>query len=182
QAAAHKLMNEAPEAFDAIIDRVADATIEYLSRQIQAGAEVVKLFDSWAGSLQGDAFERASLRPCLKIVEALRVLHPDVPVIGFPRGVGERALEFAKATGVAAIAIDQGADTIWARDNLQPITAVQGNLDPALMVTGGDALVRETEKLIETFADGPHIFNLGHGITPDADPANVEKLVRLVQG
>ncbi len=182
QAAAHKLMNEAPEAFDAIIDRVADATIEYLSRQIQAGAEVVKLFDSWAGSLQGNAFERASLRPCLKIVEALRVLHPDVPVIGFPRGVGERALEFAKATGVAAIAIDQGADTIWARDNLQPITAVQGNLDPALMVTGGDALVRETEKLIETFADGPHIFNLGHGITPDADPANVEKLVRLVQG
>lgn len=182
QAAAHKLMKEAPEAFDAIIDRVADATIEYLSRQIEAGAEVVKLFDSWAGSLQGDAFERASLRPCLKIVEALRMRHPDVPVIGFPRGVGERALAFAKATGVASVAIDQGADIEWARDHLQPVTAVQGNLDPSLMVTGGDKLIRDAERLIEVLGRGPYVFNLGHGITPDADPANVEKLVRFVQG
>lgn len=182
QAAAQKLMQEAPEAFDAIIDRVADATIEYLSRQIEAGAEVVKLFDSWASSLKGDAFERASLRPCLKIVEGLRALHPDVPVIGFPRGVGARSLDFAKATGVAAIAIDQSEDAEWARDHLQPVTAVQGNLDPSLMVTGGARLVSETERLIETLGKGPYIFNLGHGITPDADPKNVETLVRLVQG
>jgi uroporphyrinogen decarboxylase len=182
QAAAHKLMNEAPEAFDLIIDRVADATVEYLSRQIEAGAEVVKLFDSWASSLKGEAFDRASLKPCLKIVDALRARHPDVPVIGFPRGAKERSIDFAKATGVACIAIDQSEDPVWARDHLQPITAVQGNLDPGHMITGGDAMVRDAEMLIETLGNGPYVFNLGHGITPEADPANVEKLVRLVQG
>ena len=182
QAAAHQLMMQSPAAFDAIIDRVAEATIKYLDRQIMAGAEVVKLFDSWAGSLQGDAFERACLRPCLRIVEALRERHPDVPVIGFPRGVGKRAVAFAKQTGVAAVAIDQGTDPVWARDHLQPVTAVQGNLDPAHMITGGDGLVRDTERLIETLGNGPYIFNLGHGITPEGKPENVEALVRLVQG
>lgn len=182
QGPAHKLMREDPVAFEGIIDRIVDATILYLSAQIEAGAEVVKLFDSWAGSLQGEAFEKASVEPCKRIIEALRQRHPDVPVIGFPRGVTEGARRFAEVTGVDAIAIGQDMDPKWARDNLQPITCVQGNLDPALMVTGGDEMIRQAENVISTLGNGPHIFNLGHGVTPDVDPDHVEKLVRFIKG
>lgn len=182
QAPAHALMKRDPAAFDAIIDRVVDATITYLSAQIEAGAEAVKLFDSWAGSLDGSSFERACVEPNRRIVEALRLKHPGIPAIGFPRGVGERAARFVEATGVEGIAIGQEVDLSWARDHLQKRAAVQGNIDPKLMITGGDALRKAVEITIETLGKGPHIFNLGHGITPDADPANVETLVRLVKG
>lgn len=182
QAPAHALMNSDPEAFGAMLDRIADATIEYLSRQIEAGAEVVKIFDSWAGSLKGEAFDRACLAPCAKIAAALRSRHPGVPVIGFPRGAGERAAEFARETKVECVAIGQEADIDWARTHLQPLATVQGNLDPKLMVTGGDELLKGADRLVETLGGGPFIFNLGHGITPDADPAHVETLVRRVKG
>lgn len=182
QAPAHALMRQNPAAFDAIIDRVVDATIAYLSAQIAAGAEVIKLFDSWAGSLVGPDFERACIEPNRKIMEALRLKHPDVPAIGFPKGVGERAMQFVEATRVQGIAIGQEMDLRWARDHLQKQATVQGNIDPQLMVTGGDGLKNAVETTLETLGGGPHIFNLGHGITPDADPANVEKLVRLVKG
>ena len=182
QAPAHALMVEQPEAFAAILDRVTEATILYLSAQIEAGADVVKIFDSWAGSLKGDDLVRASIEPCRRIVEGLRERHPDVPVIGFPRGAGAGALDFVKATGVEGIAIGQEADAGWARENLQPLAAVQGNLDPRHMVTGGSEMEREAERILETLGQGPFIFNLGHGVTPDADPANVERLVRIVKG
>lgn len=182
QAPAHAMMKNDPEGFDLLIDRIADATVEYLSRQIQAGAEVVKLFDSWAGSLSAPAFERACTRPTVKIVNALRALHPDTPIIGFPRGSKTAAIDFVKATNVNAVAFDQFEDPAWVRDNLQPLTAVQGNLNPQLMITGGDELDRQAEALMETLGNGPYIFNLGHGITPEGKPENVERLVRLVQG
>lgn len=183
KAAAKELMKAEPEAFDALIDRVADATVEYLSNQIKAGAEVVKLFDSWAGSLTGDDFERACLKPVLKIVEALRRRHPGTPIIGFPRGAGQAdILGFSDAVRTDAVAIDQHEDPVWARRELSPLTTVQGNLDPSLMVSGGAALDQGTDRLLEIFEGAPHIFNLGHGITPDADPANVERLVRRVKG
>jgi uroporphyrinogen decarboxylase len=158
-----------------------EGTVEYLSKQIVAGAEVVKLFDSWAGSLKGADFDKVCIEPNQRIVEALRSKHPDTPIIGFPRGAGDRSVDFAKATGVNCIAIDQSMNAEWARDNLQSICAVQGNLDPTLMVGTGDALEKHVEKLINTLGDGPYIFNLGHGITPDADPNNVSKLIELVR-
>ncbi len=183
QGPALALLRGAPDAFQAIIDRVIEATIEYLSRQIEAGAEAVKLFDSWAGSLSGAEFERASVEPCRRIVAELRALHPGVPVIGFPRGVsGPEARRFVEATGVEGIAIGQDLPVEWARDHLQPLSAVQGNLDPALLVSGGPGMLAEAERIIETLSGGPHIFNLGHGITPDASTAHVEALVRLVKG
>lgn len=182
QGPAHKMMAEQPEAFDLILDRIADATILYLSAQIKAGAEVVKIFDSWAGSLKGAAFDRACVQPCLKIVKGLRALHPDVPIIGFPRGAGDRALEFLEATNVQGIAIEEDMDIAWARDHLQPKAAVQGNLHPKHMIDGGDGLKQATETLLENFAGGPYIFNLGHGITPQASPDHVETLIRLVKG
>ena len=182
QGPAHALMAKDRASFDKILDRVVDATILYLSAQIDAGADAVKIFDSWAGSLQGDAFVEASTAACARIVEGIRTLHPETPIIGFPRGAGERAEDFARETGVDGIAIGQDADIEWARDRLQPLAAVQGNLDPAHMVTGGAAMERDVERLLEVLGQGPFIFNLGHGITPDADPANVEKLVRLVKG
>ncbi|MFV0473396.1 MAG: uroporphyrinogen decarboxylase [Pikeienuella sp.] len=182
QAPAHELMKQDPEAFDGLIDRIVDGTTAYLSRQIEAGAEVVKLFDSWAGSLVGEAFERASVQPCRRIVEALKIRHPHVPVIGFPRGAGAGTLRFAEAAGVDCIAVGQDADLFWVRDVLQKSVPVQGNLDPGLLISGGEALERATMKTMDILSGGPHIFNLGHGITPDADPRHVERLVRLVKG
>lgn len=182
QAPAHKLMAEDGEAFDAIIDRVVESTVLYLNKQIDAGADAVKIFDSWAGSLSGDAFERACVEPCRRIVEGVRAAHPDTPVIGFPRGAKEGAVAFAKATKADGIAIGQDTDAAWARDHLQPLATVQGNLDPAHMITGGAEMERAIDHLLETLGDGPFIFNLGHGITPEGDPKNVEAMVRRVQG
>ena len=181
QKPAHDLLEDSPEAFFRIIDRLVDGTVEYLSKQVEAGAEVVKLFDSWAGSLKGSAFDKVCIEPNQRIVQALRARHPDLPIIGFPRGAGERAVDYAKATGVNCIAIDQSMKPEWARDNLQPICAVQGNLDPTLMVGDGADLPRHVEHLINCLGEGPYVFNLGHGITPDADPENVARLISLVR-
>lgn len=182
QAPAHSLMKSDPDAFYEILDHIADATIEYLSRQILAGADVVKLFDSWAGSLKGEDFDRACIAPCAKIVAALNERHPGTPIIGFPRGGGHRSIDFAKKTKVQGVAIGQGEDLAWVRDELQPLATVQGNLDPKWMIKGGDGLEAATRDVIEALKDGPFIFNLGHGITPEASPKNVETLVRLVKG
>lgn len=182
QGPAHALMRESPEAFRALLDRVTEATIEYLGRQIEAGAEAVKLFDSWAGSLSDPWFDLASVEPCRRITAALKTRWPDVPVIGFPRGAGARAERFVRETRVDGVAIGQDADRAWARDVLQKLATVQGNLDPALMIEGGAVMEREATALIETLGGGPFIFNLGHGITPEADPRAVERLVRLVKG
>ena len=181
QKPAHDLHAANPSAFFRIIDRIIEGTVEYLSKQIDAGAEVVKLFDSWAGSLKGEDFDKVCIEPNRRIVEAIRARHPDVPIIGFPRGAGERSVDYAKITGVNCIAIDQSMDPEWARDNLQPICAVQGNLDPSLMVGDGAELADHVKHLINFLGDGPYIFNLGHGITPDANPDNVNKLISLVK-
>ncbi len=182
QGPARRLMYGDPATFDALIERITDATIWYLSRQIAAGAEVVKLFDSWAGALPGAQFERYCLAPARRIVAALRAAHPGVPVIGFPRGAGGNYAGFAAATGVAAVALDTSVDPAWAAREIQRAVCVQGNLDPLLLVVGGEALVRGTEACVAAFAGGPHVFNLGHGITPDADPAHVEVMLKAIRG
>ncbi len=181
QGPAHRLMAEDRATFDALMGRITDATIEYLSAQIDAGAEVIKLFDSWAGSLKGEAFDAYALEPARKIIEALKARHPGIPVIAFPREAGERYIGFAKATGADCVALDNSVDAEWAARNVQVDGCVQGNLAPGHMITGGQDLVDETRRIVRAFANGPHIFNLGHGITPDADPANVELMLQTIR-
>jgi uroporphyrinogen decarboxylase len=182
QGPGHALKAADPTTFAALIDRLTDATIAYLSAQIEAGAEVVKIFDSWAGSLKGADFDAFALAPAKRITAALKARHPDIPVIAFPRGAGERYAGFARATGADAIALDQGLDAGWAAAHVQKDGCVQGNLDPALLVEGGDRLTAETQRIVRAFAGGPHIFNLGHGITPDADPENVHRMLEAIRG
>ena len=181
QGPAHALKDGDRAVFDALIDRITDATIAYLGRQIEAGAEVVKIFDSWAGSLQGEDFDRYSIAPMRRIVDGLRAAHPDTPVIAFPRGAGARFEGAHAAIGAACIALDDGVEADWAARHVQTAGCVQGNLASRHMVTGGEELVRETRAIVEAFSGGPHIFNLGHGITPDADPENVQLMIDTVR-
>jgi uroporphyrinogen decarboxylase len=182
QAPAHKMREEEPAAFDALMMRIEQGTIAYLSAQIDAGAEVVKLFDSWAGSLKGAAFTRYSLEPAKRIIAELKARHPGIPIIAFPREAGDGYIGFAKATGADCVAIDNSVSATWAAAHVQVDGCVQGNLAPQHLVTGGEALVTETRAIVEAFAHGPHIFNLGHGITPDADPDNVTRMIEAVRG
>lgn len=184
QAPAHALRTGDPAVFEGVMERLVEATIAYLSRQAEAGAEVLMLFDSWAGSLPGEAFDAHALAPARRIFAALRERHPDVPLIAFPREAGHRYQGFAAAVGADAVALDNSVDAAWAAEHVQRPgpTCVQGNLDPALLVEGGDRLVAETRRVVDTFSGGPHVFNLGHGITPDADPDNVSRMLEALRG
>lgn len=182
QGPAHALKSANRPVFTGLIDLLTEATIAYLSKQITAGAECVKLFDSWAGSLQDADFVDFSIKPMQKITAALKALHPDVPVIAFPRGAGTKYIGAHAATGADCIALDDGVDAVWAAAHVQTGGCVQGNMKSSHMVTGGQALVDETRRICNAFANGPHIFNLGHGITPDADPDNVQLMIDTVRG
>ena len=182
QGPAHAMREGAPGAFDALIERITLATIEYMSAQIEAGAEVVKIFDSWAGSLQGEAFDRYATEPARRITEALKARHPGIPVIAFPREAGDKYVGFHAATGADCVALDNSVAPEWAAEHVQKDGCVQGNLASRHMVTGGQALVDDTLRICQAFSGGPHIFNLGHGITPDADPENVARMIETVRG
>jgi uroporphyrinogen decarboxylase len=182
QGPAHALKAADRATFSALIDLLTEATIEYLSAQVAAGVEVVKLFDSWAGSLKGQDFDDFALAPTARIIAALKARHPGLPVIAFPREAGPRYVGFARATGADCVALDNSVSAEWAAANVQKDGCVQGNLDPRHMVTGGQGLVDETRRIVRAFAGGPHIFNLGHGITPDANPDNVALMIETVRG
>ncbi|MFH5774051.1 uroporphyrinogen decarboxylase [Paracoccus sp. NGMCC 1.201697] len=182
QGPAHAFKDADREAFSALIDRVTEATIAYLLAQVAAGAEVVKLFDSWAGSLRGRDFDDFALKPAQRIIAALKARHPHLPVIAFPREAGPRYAGFARATGADCVALDNSVSADWAAAEVQKDGCVQGNLDPRLLVQGGDALETETRRVVRAFSGGPHIFNLGHGITPDADPENVSRMIAAIRG
>jgi len=181
QGPAHKLIAEDRAVFQGVIDILTESTILYLSKQIEAGAEVVKIFDSWAGSLKGQDFDDFCIKPHQRIISALREKHPGTPIIGFPRGGGDRYVDYVAQVPTEGVAIDTELNASWAAENLQPKTCVQGNLDQSLLVSGGEKLVAETRRVVETFKNGPHIFNLGHGITPDADPDNVTKMLEAIR-
>lgn len=168
-------------ALSRLVDRLVDATIIHLTEQIKAGAEIIKLFDTWAGRLDGADFDEFVAEPNLRIIGSLKSEFPDVPIILFPRGSGRRYADFAKTGSVDCLAIDQTVDSDWAAERLQPTTCVQGNLDPSLLVNGGRVLVDETRRIVESLSGGPHVFNLGHGITPDAQIENVEVMVETVR-
>ena len=182
QGPAHAMKAAEPEAFDALMERLTEATIEYLSAQVEAGAEVVKIFDSWAGSLTGDDFSRYALEPTKRIIAALKARHPGLPIIAFPRQAGDQYIGFARTTGADCVAIDNSVDAVWAARHVQVDGCVQGNLAPHHLVDGGAALVSETKRIVRAFSGGAHIFNLGHGITPDADPENVHRMLEAIRG
>jgi len=168
--------------FGQLIELITEATIIYLRRQIDAGAEVIQLFDSWAAHLPDHEFDRWVIAPTAQIVAALEESHPQIPVIGFPRGAGAASVRYAAETGISAIGLDTGVSLAWAREALQARLPVQGNLDPFALVAGGAALEDEARRILRGFGTGPHIFNLGHGIVPETPPENVARLVDLVTG
>lgn len=182
QGPAHALKAADRATFQGLIDLLTETTIDYLSAQVAAGAEVVKLFDSWAGSLRGRDFDDFAMAPAKRIIAELKARHPGLPVIAFPREAGARYTGFARATGADCVALDNSVSAEWAAANVQKDGCVQGNLDPALLVSGGERLVSETRRVVRAFSGGPHIFNLGHGITPEADPDNVQRMIDAVRG
>lgn len=170
-----------PVEFQALIDLLVDATVEYLDRQVAAGAQVVKLFDSWAGAAPETVFQRAVVAPTAEIVRRLKARHPDVKVIGFARGAGAMTRGYADATGIDGLALDSTVPLAMACA-LQADRPVQGNLDPMALVAGGDALKAETDRILEALSGGPFIFNLGHGIVPQTPPEHVTALLKQIRG
>ncbi len=170
-----------PQGFSALIERLTEATIAYLAGQIDAGAETVMLFESWAGLLSPPLFRAHVIEPTRRIVAALKVRPGAVPIIGFPRSAGIMLGAFAAETGVDAVGLDWTSDPLLAAAVVPARTALQGNLDPMALCVGGAALARETAAILAALQGRPHIFNLGHGVLPDTPPAHVAELVRLVQ-
>lgn len=164
-----------------LIDILTDKTTDYLIAQIDAGADAVQLFDSWAGGLPWPVLDAVSVRPLERIARSLKTARPHAPVILFPKGVGEKTLEYAAVKHCDAIGIDYAMDPAWARGNISPLKTVQGGLDPMLVVAGGVAMERGVETYLKLFHDVPYVFNLGHGLTPDVPPAHVATLVELIR-
>jgi uroporphyrinogen decarboxylase len=171
-----------PDTFAALIQRLEQAIVDYLGRQIEAGAEVVKLFDSWAGVLDPDGFERWCEAPIRRIVEAVKAAHPDIPVIAFPRGVGAAYARFAEAVPADGLALDTAVPPDWAAATLRPEVTLQGNLDPVALMVGGPALDRAVDRIRGAMAKRPHVFNLGHGVLQWTDPEHVSRLLRRLKG
>ncbi|MGH6961042.1 MAG: uroporphyrinogen decarboxylase [Dongiaceae bacterium] len=169
-----------PESFSLLIELLVDATSAYLLQQIDAGAEVLQIFDSWAGVLSPAALERWALQPTAEIVRRVKAEHPDVPIIVFPRGVGAAYARYAAECGCDGLSLDSTVAPEWAAAALQPSMAVQGNLDPLALVAGGSAMREEATRILERLGGGPFVFNLGHGIVPQTPPDHVAALCELV--
>ena len=181
QAEARTLAYADPGKMHAILDLVAQVTVDYLSGQIAAGVDAVQLFDSWAGSLSPDQFERFVIARTAWIVAELKKRHPDVPVIGFPKGAGGKLGAYARETGIDAIGLDETVDPFWANRELPDGLPVQGNLDPLALLAGGEPMRTAVARILDALGHRPHIFNLGHGIGKETPIAHVEELVELVR-
>ncbi|MCC3245731.1 uroporphyrinogen decarboxylase [Methylocystis sp. WRRC1] len=171
-----------PDAFSSLIDRLVDASVEYLVRQIDAGVEVVQIFDSWAGVLPANEFEAWSARPIARMIAALKTQRPNVPVIAFVRGADAQLPRLTKTLHADGYGLDTALDPKWAAANTAANVCLQGNLDPLALIAGGAALDREIDSILGAFAGRPHIFNLGHGILPQTPIEHVERLVERVRG
>ena len=168
------------DGFGALIEILIEGTVDFLGAQMQAGAEVVQLFDSWAGVLPEPAFGRWVIEPTRRIVTALKQRFPDRPIIGFPRGAGLLYERYITETGVDCVGLDTMLPAGYARNRLQQLAAVQGNLDPVLLIVGGAALETAVRELCRTLGGGPFVFNLGHGVLPETPPENVAALAGLL--
>lgn len=171
-----------PESFDALIALLVEATTSYLLQQIEAGAEVLQIFDSWAGVLSPAALERWALKPTIEIVRRVKAAHPAIPIVVFPRGVGAAYARYAAECPCDGLSLDTSVEPAWAAAALQPRMAVQGNLDPIVLAGGGASIEGEANEILKRLAGGPFIFNLGHGIVPQTPPEQVAALCDLVHG
>ncbi len=170
-----------PDLFQHLIDLVTDATSQYLIKQIEAGADAVKIFDSWAGVLDPEEFEKWAIKPIQKIIESIHAVYPDVPVIGFPRGAGLNYPRYVQATGVDACAFDSMMPLDWIADNVQVHCPVQGNLDPAILLAGGEILDRKIDEILKTMTKKPFVFNLGHGVNLNTPLEHIEQLTKRIR-
>lgn len=167
---------------ESIFERIEHITLDYLSGQIEAGAEAVQLFDSWAGNLAPAEFEHWVIAPTARLVRALKVRHPEIPVIGFPKGAGGKIAAYARESGVDCVGLDETVDPRWADRELPDSLPVQGNLDPLALLAGGEEMGGLVRRILDAFEGRPHIFNLGHGILQDTPIVHVEQLIRIVKG
>jgi len=182
QAAARLFAYQDPAGFQRLMDILVDASIDYLDQQVRAGADALQIFDSWAGSLPDTEFDRWVTAPTVKIRQALAKTHPTIPVIGFPRGAGMRTLKFVQQTGVNGVSCDTAMPLAHMAEHLGAAdVAVQGNLDPLLLVSGGEALDQAVDAILEAMQGKRFIFNLGHGIVPQTPPEHVAQLVDRVR-
>jgi uroporphyrinogen decarboxylase len=181
QAPARMMAYRHPDAFAAIIDTIVENSIEYLLRQLQAGADVLQIFDTWAGVLPPREFQRWSVEPTKRIVEGVRAKVPGAKIIGFPRGAGAQLPNYVATTGIDGVSIDWAAEPAFIREHVQSKVAVQGNLDPLVLIAGGAALDRAVDDVLANYAAGRLIFNLGHGIQPETPIAHVEQMVKRVR-
>jgi uroporphyrinogen decarboxylase len=170
-----------PQLFASIMDCLVEATIAYLLAQIQAGAEALQIFDTWAGSVPAPLFEVAVIAPTRRIVRALKARHPEIPIIGFPRAAASHLARYAEETGVDGVGIDHMTDLAWAANAVQHNVVVQGNLDPMLLLAGGEAMEHEVRRLLASMQGRPFVFNLGHGVMQPTPPEHVARLVELVR-
>ncbi|KLE34321.1 uroporphyrinogen decarboxylase [Aurantiacibacter luteus] len=182
QGAARSLAWRDPGAFQSLVDAIEAATVEYLIGQIDAGAEAVQLFDSWAGSLSPAQFERWVIAPNARLAAAIHQARPGIPVIGFPKGAGAKLPAYARETGVDALGIDETQDCAWIDAQLPADMPVQGNLDPMLLLAGGPTLDAAVDAILAAFANRPHVFNLGHGIDKETPIPHVERLLARLRG
>ncbi|MEM6414635.1 MAG: uroporphyrinogen decarboxylase [Pseudomonadota bacterium] len=171
-----------PEFMTALITKISDATIDYLDRQILAGADAIQLFDTWAGGLPENLTKKLSVEPMARIAEAVKKMHPDIPVILFPKGAGAQLETYATLDACDAMGIDYATPWMKARDAISPHATVQGGLDPLLVVQGGAEMEAAARELVNAFRDVPYVFNLGHGFVPETPPENVARLVDIVRG
>jgi len=181
-AAAKRWATADPEGFGRLVERLVEATVRYLDRQVQAGADVVQLFDTWAGALPEPMYRRWCIAPTARIVGALKARHPGLPVIGFPRGSGAMYEAYVAGSSVDALGLDSSVPLGWAGERLGRKVALQGNLDPQVLVVGGAAMAEEAKRILTALAGTPHVFNLGHGVVPETPPAHVEALAELLHG
>lgn len=171
-----------PQGFAALIDLLIEATSGYLLAQVEAGAEALQIFDSWAGVWPEPEFRRWCLNPVKEIIRRVKGVHPAVPIIAFPRGAGLLYAAVAEEAGADALSLDTTVPLRWAREVLQPKVTLQGNLDPAVLLAGGKAQKEAVARILETLGDGPFIFNLGHGIDKNTPPEHVTQLVEQIRG
>jgi uroporphyrinogen decarboxylase len=181
QAPARILAYREPEAFARMIDVLVETSARYLVGQLKAGADAVQIFDTWAGVLPPDQFERWCVEPVRRLIETVRRDVPDAKIIGFPRGAGALLPSFVERAAVDAVSIDWAAEPSFIRDRVQSRVAVQGNLDPLVLLAGGRALDDAIDSVLASYATGPFIFNLGHGILPATPVAHVEQTLRRIR-
>lgn len=178
-------LEQQPQAFETLIQILTKATIEYLSQQINAGAEAVQLFDTWAGALadqhRSSEFCKYVMEPNIKIAQQIKHRHPDIPVVVFPRKIRDNLPEFASQFGANCIALDHSVSPQWINNKIPPNICVQGNLDPKNLCDDSQNLEQSAKTILDGFSNRPHVFNLGHGITPDARIENVERLIEIVR-